>query len=438
MGKFLEVREYDTITCNPDYKHDSGYRYLPENAFEELVQFIHEFGGNEENADALDFFRMSYSRNVGETVCARNYVGLIQMQSGYQIQILPKISLDEEDSGNRQTKRIFLKMLKSMRDFPCKVFSDANLKVDRMNLYEIFINMYVQEVRQLVKRGLKSGYVRQEDNLRYYKGKLMVKNQIRTNLVHRERFFVNYDEFHPNRPENRLIKSTLMKLQKLTSSAENAREIRQLLSAFEMVEESVNYAKDFSAVSDDRSMKDYRNSMAWSKVFLTNRSFSAFSGDTHSRALLFPMERVYESYIAQQIRRVMGSHHWEVSVQDQQYYLFTEPRRQFALRPDIVMQRSGRVIVMDTKWKSLVDNERRNYNISQADMYQMYAYSRKYQTSEIWLLYPLNDEMRNHAPIEFRSDDHTHVHVWFTDLAHMEENLEQLRDQLERTEYDQL
>ena len=38
-----------------------------------------------------------------------------------------------------------------------------------------------------------------------------------------------------NRAENRLIKATLVMLQKLTASAKNSKEIRQLLTSFEMV-----------------------------------------------------------------------------------------------------------------------------------------------------------------------------------------------------------
>ena len=173
MDKLLEVREFDTITGNAEFKNDEKYKYLETAAFLDLVEFIHEFSENEENADALDFMRIGYKRNVGDVVTIKNYVGLIQMKNGCQVQVLPKISFDTgEDAGNKETKRVFLKMLKSMKDFPSKVFNDANLKVDRMNLYEIFINMYLQEVRQLVKRGIKSAYVGQEDNLRYYKGKL--------------------------------------------------------------------------------------------------------------------------------------------------------------------------------------------------------------------------------------------------------------------------
>lgn len=435
MDKLLEVREFDTITGNAEFKNDEKYKYLETAAFLDLVEFIHEFSGNEENADTLDFMRIGYKRNVGDVVTIKNYVGLIQMKNGYQVQVLPKISFDTgEDAGNKETKRVFLKMLKSMKDFPSKVFNDANLKVDRMNLYEIFINMYLQEVRQLVKRGIKSAYVGQEDNLRYYKGKLLTSQHIRSNVAHKERFYVAYDEFHPNRPENRLVKATLLKLQKLTSSAENAKEIRQLLTAFEMVDPSVNYTKDFSQVTIDRNTKDYEMLMQWSKVFLLNKSFTTFSGKSTSRALLFPMESVYESYVAQQMKKVFGPAGWEVSSQDKGYYLFTEPRKQFALRPDIVCQREGRTVIMDTKWKSLINSERANYGISQSDMYQMYAYSKKYGTSEIWLLYPLNDEMRGHDDIKFESGDGTTVRLHFVDVAHIEETLIELRNKLEVNE----
>lgn len=432
MGKLLEVREFDVITGNVDFINDERYKYLDSAIFQDLIEFVHEFSGNDENADALDFMRISYKRNVGDVVIIKNYVGLIQLKNGYQIQVLPKISFDfNEDLRNRETKRIFLKMLKSMKNFPSKIFNDANLKVDRMNLYEIFINMYLQETRQLIKHGIKSAYIEKEDNLNFYKGKLLTGQHIKKNIAHKERFYVSYDEFHPNRPENKLVKATLLKLQQLTKSAKNSKEIKQLLTSFEMVEKATNYTKEFSKVKIGRNTKDYEVLMQWSKVFLLNQSFTTFSGRNSSRALLFPMESVYESYVAQQMKKVFGAAGWEVSSQDKGYYLFMEPKNMFALRPDIVCRRGERTIIMDTKWKSLSRNERVNYGISQSDMYQMYAYSKKYNTSEIWLLYPLNDEMRGHPEIKFESGDGTTVRLHFVDIAHINDTLEELKNKLE-------
>lgn len=432
MGKPFEVKEFNSIICNSDYKENSSYKYISKKQFENLEAFIREFSGNEENADALDFMRIGYKRNVGDTITIKNYVGLIQMKDGFQIQVLPKITFDNgDDTGNAKTKRVFLSMLRSMKDFPSKVFNDASLKVDRMNLYEIFVNMYLQEVRHLVKRGIKSSYVSQEDNLRYYKGKLVVGQHLRSNLAHKERFYVSFNEFHQDRPENRLVKATLNKLQTITMSAENSKEIRQLLTAFEMVHSSTNYQKDFSKVVIDRNTKDYERLMQWSKVFLMNKSFTTFSGNTTSRALLFPMESVFESYVAQQVKKIFTPDGWDVSSQDKGHYLFMQPRKQFALRPDIVLKKDGRTIIMDTKWKSLKNNERSNYGISQSDMYQMYAYSKKYETSDIWMLYPMNDEMKSSNSIRFDSGDGTIVNLFFVDVANINENLALLKDKLD-------
>lgn len=91
---------------------------------------------------------------------------------------------------------------------------------------------------------------------------------------------------------------------------------------------------------------------------------------------------------------------WSVTLQDRRYHLF---ERQFALRPDIVLRNedTGRVIVLDTKWKVLINEPRKNYGISQADMYQMYAYAKKYNTDEIVLVYPKTEAFSGYEEISF-------------------------------------
>ena len=114
--------------------------------------------------------------------------------------------------------------------------------------------------------------------------------------------------------------------------------------------------------------------------------------------------------------------------------MFDEPRHQFALRPDIVMTDNvGHIVILDTKWKKLIDNSRFNYGISQADMYQMYAYSKKYNTNNIVLLYPLTAEMELHDEIVFSSDDGVTVRVFFVDLHDIGKSMSTLKKQIEET-----
>lgn len=428
MNMLQEVREFDTIICNSDYENE--YPYLPEEVFNNLEAFIREYTSSDAGADAFDFLRIGYKRRIGRTISVNNYVGMIQMKDGYQIEVLPKIDLSETE-GNKKTKEIFIKMLRAMKDFPGKSFNAANLQISKMNLYELYINMYIQEVRKLLRHGIKSGYVSQNDNLNYYKGKLDVSNHIKTNISHKEKFYMIYDDYLVDRAENRIIKATLEKLLKISSSAENQKEIRQQLIGFEMVQRSVNYEKDLSLISLDRTMNDYKILIEWSKIFLFNKSFTSFSGSTISRAILFPMEKVYEAYVAKNMKKIFGADGWKVATQDKKYFLFDSPKK-FALQPDIVIRKDDRVVILDTKWKRLTNDPSSNYGISQSDMYQMYAYAKKYsQNSDIpasvILLYPQTNEMKDCNNIHFISDDGVHLSVYFVDVENIESSLSSLK-----------
>lgn len=439
MNKTLTVKEYDTIMCNESLINNSGLVYIAEKHFRELEHFIKEYTSQNANVDVIEFFKIGYRRGVGDTISFNNYVGIVELPSGFQIEILPKVSLSQDDN-NANTKRVFLKMLKCLKEFEGKAFQSALLNADRMNLYEVFIHMFIEETRKLTKSGIKSAYIQSEDNLRFFKGKLDVNKQILMNSAHREKFYMIYDEYLVNRPENKLVKSTLLKLLNLTQSMDNAKEIRKLLYSFELVDPSDNYEKDFSRVSLSRDMRDYELLVSWAKVFLLNRSITTFSGSKSGKALLFPMEQVFEAYIAKQIKKTFERESNGaicVSAQDSGYYLFNEPEK-FRLRPDIVVRCNwddkNPIIVMDAKWKRLISNPAANYGISQADMYQMYAYSKKYDASDIWLIYPITDDVKELPPLSFRAikdgNKEVEVNILFVDLDKADECIKDLYDRI--------
>ena len=123
----------------------------------------------------------------------------------------------------------------------------------------------------------------------------------------------------------------------------------------------------------------------------------------------------------------MDPKEFSVSAQDRGYYLFDNPSK-FALRPDIVITRKSdnAIFVMDTKWKLLTDNPQSNYGISQSDMYQMYAYQKKYTSENVTLLYPLSDRINPDADISFKSNDDVIVNVRFVDLMDVHSSLTEI------------
>lgn len=414
----VEIKEYDTITCNKEASKQFGYQFLEKRDFEQLEQLILTFNESEEANDAIEFLSLSLKRNVGKVIRAKNYVGVLQVNERVQLEILPKI----HGGTLEDTRKTFLKMLKTLKDFPSKSFNETNLNTAKLPIFEIFICLFIRDVQHLVKRGLKSAYYEVEDNLNVFKGKMNFSKQIKHNTVHKERFYVQYDEFGLNRPENRLIKTTLEYLVKQSTSSENVKELRKLLAHFEMIPSSLAIEKDFTQVNIDRNSKDYEGVLKWSKIFLKKQSFTTFSGEMAAQSLLFPMDKVFESYVGKTLSKMLSGTAWSVALQERKYHLF---EGQFALRPDIVLRNEGtdRVIVLDTKWKVLINNPRKNYGISQADMYQIYAYAKKYQTDEIILIYPKVDTFSNDVDICFVSNDGVKVTVFFIDCHQIENSL---------------
>ena len=431
---YLVIREFDKIrrASTEDAPSDYTQNVLSQKDFLALKQFVEENVSEDSEDENLRHF-ISCRNN---TIIVRNYVGVIELPSGFQIEILPKINFSENsdewnDDDKKKSREIFLRMLSYLKEFPCKVSDFTNLNSRQMRLLDVFISMYANEVSSLVKKGLKSAYVLTEDNIHFYKGKWKVSLHLRMNMVHKERFYMEFDEFQMNRPENKLIKSTLLFLQKKTHCDSNRRLINQMLSHFELVDTSLNYDSDFSKVVCDCNTRDYSDLMLWSRVFLKNKSFSSFRGSNKTRALLFPMEKIFESYVAGSFKHVMEKHSyptsWNVSLQDKKYYLFNTKSdwsgsKCFGIKPDIVAYSGGRTVILDTKWKSL-DSNKVNYGISQMDMCQMYGYAHEYHTPEIILLYPLNAEMKSRDEIEFYGSDRNlidgkriHIKVFFVDL----------------------
>lgn len=195
----LEYRSIYYKTYDIYAEDFAGNLVVPKKVFDDLKQFVLK------NNEQTLFLKPSYKNGLGEILQAQNYVGVIQTQDGTTIEILPKIkNLDTDNS-----KKILIKMLKTLKKSPFKNFNIAHLKSSKMPLLEIFITMFLEELSKLIQKGIKSDYITKEENLKFLKGKLQINQQIKMNYIHKERFYVEFQEFLSNRVENKLIKTTL-------------------------------------------------------------------------------------------------------------------------------------------------------------------------------------------------------------------------------------
>ncbi len=403
------VFEYGYLTFEKAACDDMGAKLISKNAFEYLKEVC--LGGSEhEMSLCLGFLK----RHGYELIQVKNYVGVILTPSGEHIEILPKTGrkISTSEDAEIESRELLLRMLQHLGTFRHIVTNQASVSGKQMPLLEVFVSEFLQSVNRLVKKGLKSDYVRQVENLNFHKGKLLVSKQVRHNVVNRHKFYVEYDEYLTNRPANRLIKTALEKITRVTRFATNQKLLQELKFAFVDIPCSKSIKYDINALKLDRSMQDYHEPIDWAKLVLEGVSPLSMKGEHNALSLLFPMEMVFESYVASVLRSQLNDGS-ELTTQARSKHLVThDGRNRFQLKPDLLITKPDQsMIVLDTKWK-LLDLDAHHYGLSQADLYQMFAYGHKYLNGvgELYLIYPAHETFTK--PIEHSFDFCDSLKLW--------------------------
>ena len=361
---------------------------------------------------------------------ARNYVGIIETRKGTVIEILPKVDFAKDD--DEETKRVFFSMLRTWRGFKKMAqFNASHIDaVRRFNMLEVFVHLFLTNLVLLTQRGLARNYQPVEDNLPCLRGRILFPQHIRENMVNRARFYVGYDEFTADRPVNRLIHSTILKLMGFVQQPRNQQLLYQLRICFADIPESTRHEVDWQQRGIDRSIQHYDAVMQWVGLFLFGHGLTTFAGKHVNQTLLFPMEDVFEDFVAASFRR--HQRRFSVHLQGPRKYLVRDERGHgtFAMKPDISLMSDGKTkFILDTKWKRVNEQANdRKHGISQADMYQLFAYGKKYGCKQVALIYPQTDAFG--SSIHYKFDEALALSCFPFDVKNPEGSVGYIVDQL--------
>ncbi|HIF9188617.1 TPA: McrC family protein [Photobacterium damselae] len=403
------VFEYGYLSFDKSARDELGAELISKSAFDYLKEVC--LSANESETSKC----LGLTKRYGyELIQVKNYVGVLFTPTGEHIEVLPKTGRKAADreTAISESRQMLLMMLQHLGSFRYVASVQASIGSKKMPLLEVFIEQFLQSVNRLVKRGLKSDYVTQVGNLSFKKGKLQVGNQLRHNLVTKHKFYVEYDEYLINRPANRLIATALNKLVAYTRFPSNQRLLRELQFAFVDVPMSNSVKQDLNALKLDRSMLNYHAPIAWVKLILAGLSPLSMKGESSALSLLFPMEAVFESYVASVLKSNLQEN-VELTTQASSKHLVKHNQHaHFQLKPDLLMMLPDKSqVVLDTKWK-LLDLDAHNYGLSQADLYQMFAYGHKYLNGvgDLYLIYPAHESFTK--PIEYSFDFTDKLKLW--------------------------
>lgn len=331
--------------------------------------------------------------NAGhQTVQARNYVGVVALPSGEQLEIVPKTTHGVQ--AVEQGRQVLLKMLSTVAGLDFRESGLAALKTLKQPWMEALINHVLKSIATVLRSGPRKSYVRVAATQPYLRGQLRVASQLRQRPGCQHIFHVSYDEYSANRPENRLLRSTLEQLGRWSRDANNQRLCRELLFVLDEVPKSEDVSADLKSWSTTRDMIQYKPLLPWVRLVLTNQAPIFSSGKRLGISLMFPMEQLFESYVFEKLKRQMRGSYVLRNQMRSEYLARHRGRRMFRLKPDLVVLRDKRPFaVLDTKWKlidSSLDDGKHKYGIKESDIYQLFAYGEKYLDGkgELFLVYP--------------------------------------------------
>jgi 5-methylcytosine-specific restriction enzyme subunit McrC len=329
----------------------------------------------------------------GKQIRANNFVGFVQ-NGGEVIEIYPKVFKalgdDVEPQKDLMLRHIFY-WFKYCRkwQFP---FTRASLDTNKIDKFpELIINRIANQFLEAVSNQPLTLYQPIEEALQTPRGSINFKRYLSGNFARGTHHIIDCDHepFLLDNRVNRIIKYCSRLLMTQTGLAENLQILQNVVFVLDEVEDVPCSIHDVESVRINSFFDDYLFLMDACRMILGQQLYSSRPYDLSQWCLLFPMEYIFEDFFAGFLESNFGDR-WKVEYQKSNAYLVDNPKA-FQMQHDIFLtDRSGRKIIVDTKYKMRPPDfkDETKKGVAQSDLYQLVSYALKRGCTELFLVYP--------------------------------------------------
>lgn len=334
-----------------------------------------------------------------DRIVARQMVGMISAP-GCSLEILPKVDPEGQPENEHQVRRRLVRMLDIALGLNLSLSSTAEIDRQNTTLLDILIRAFGDKLLAEVRRGLPRHYQQCEEDLPCLRGRLDVARQFTVNAVRPDRLACRFDQLEANTPLMQIMAATVTFLSKHVRRYDTKRIFTELRHSLADIPSVPLPRLPWTEVRIDRSNRRWESLFALAKLLIrrewqaTHHAHSAPYGLT----LLFPMNDLFEEYVAALLRRGLVGSDIQVTTQGGLRHCLgdfvagerLEKATLFQTRPDIILRKGDKIVqIIDTKWKKLnLDPQAKKHGVSQSDVYQLMAYARIYESDSLMLLYP--------------------------------------------------
>lgn len=329
---------------------------------------------------------------------ARQIVGVLAAD-GVALEILPKIDVPGTDGAAAygQIRQRLVHMLAIALDLDIAAGAMTELSSQKETILEILIGLFAHKLADEVRKGMPRRYLAHEDDLTAVRGQLDITRQFTTLIARPDRLACRYDDLSPDIVLNQIMKAAVERLTRVSMSVENQRRLRELAFFYADISSVPPSALAWDNLILDRTNSRWRELVELARLLLGDRFQTTSSGATPGFSLTFDMSRLFETYVARQLKKALAGTDLTVHPQGGRLYCLEEVETgtgRFMTKPDILVKRRGVVeLIIDTKWKRVarqMDDPKRG--VSQSDIYQIVAYGQLYDCADLVLLYPHHGE----------------------------------------------
>ena len=380
----IQKFEYQTLRVN-----ESGFTQA---YFDRLVAY--------NDLHKNQFFIVGHNR-----ITFQNFVGVIHINN-LTIEVLPKI--DKHYDDKKSMRDMLIKMLHRTGNFPLEKADNALLNKTKGSLFDLYIKLFLQEVRSLIAQGLPKNYSLHRSNEPFIKGKLLFSEQLKHNLIRKDKNFIEYKKYSIDHIFNQIIKFALEIVADTSINLETL--ASELLSHFETVSNKTISINDFKKLRYTRKTECYRSVMTLAELIITGFQPDLKYGSLNIVAFLFDMNLLFENYVAEEIKRECKHSIENIKVKTQVSKIFWRHDTSFShkkIRPDIVIEVPNKATyVLDTKWKILQD-----IYSDDGDLKQLYTYSLQFEADHVFLIYPAAIEEHLFTHGQFQATKNGNLHT---------------------------
>lgn len=302
------------------------------------------------------------------------YVGVVKID-GLTIEILPKI--DGGSSDEELWQKVLINMLRATKRLKVNKVGQANVNKQQIHLLDIYFEWFLNEIQLLVRQGLIKQYRINIDNVKALKGKLEFAAHIKQNLIHKERFHTSHQVYDHNHQIHQILALALDIIGQFSSGTYLYSKCKRVQSDFPEVSGVTVNDHTFKKLTINRKTQPYKTAMEIARLIILNFAPNISSGKEKMLALLFDMNDLWEEYVLAKLKSV---HMEDLLVKGQESKSFWNGIK---IRPDIIIQKSDKTYVIDTKWKNIGVGKP-----STNDLRQMFVYNRYWNSYRALLLYP--------------------------------------------------